>query len=334
MTVNMAPTHKPRYWLITMPRTASNMLVRILNLDGQGVRHVENGGYFFLKAGVKRFTMIDKPMKDWTAEEHVLVNEAQQAAFDTFQDYLAAADEEGQGVFVKEHAIMLNDPYFESEFTFGPDAVTGGPGFLATRGVERPTRSSLNLTSMPDEFLKTWNPTFLIRHPALMMPSLYRTCQADIEVDGVKPRPSKTPLLAETTIRWNKTLYDFYRVHFGEDSVWPVVLDADDIMTKPELVIKYAKLVGFDPDKLHFSWDKVPEEEFKKMSPTMQVMLGSILASSKVDTSKVAGNVDIDAEAVKWRSEFGEEGGRNLEEWVRAMMPDYLAMHANRLRLE
>jgi hypothetical protein len=312
------------------------MLVKILNLDAQGVRPAYHGGYFFLVAGLERWCVHSiKPMNEWTEDEHKVVAEAQQKAFDTFQDYVSAAETEGQRVFVKEHAIMLNDPYFEAEYTYGAAAVAGRqPTPLIARGVDHPTRSALNLTALPDEFLKTWSPTFLIRHPAMMFPSLYRTALAEIVVDGRRPRPSNEPLHAETTLKWQKTLYDFYRAHFGAGSAWPVVLDADDIMTQPELVGKFAGLAGLDPSKLVFEWDRVPEEKLKQMSQDQQVMMGSIHASSKIDKSKVAGDVDIATEAVKWRAEFGEEGGANLERWVREAMPYYLEMHSRRLRLD
>ncbi|KAH6844752.1 hypothetical protein B0I37DRAFT_167655 [Chaetomium sp. MPI-CAGE-AT-0009] len=337
MTVNTAPARPARVWLITSPRTASNMLVKILNLDAQNVRPAENGGYFFLNAAVKRFSFHDTPMNTWKEEDRAAVYAAQQAALDKLQEYIDGAEKEGQRIFVKEHAFVMNEPHYESEYIYGPDAVTGTPATLPVQGIEHPTRSALNITLLPDEFLKTWQPTFLIRHPAMMLPSLYRTCIRDdvggFEIDGRKARPGKEPLKSEVTMKWIRTLHSFYTAHFGEDSTWPIVLDADDIMVTPELVTKYATLVGLEPDKLRFSWEKASEEKLQSMSAPNRVMLSSINASSKVDTSKVAGNIDIDAEAAKWRVEFGEEGGRNLEKWVRDAMPDYLALHAKRLRL-
>lgn len=334
MTQNGKPVKRPRYWLITSPRTASNMLVTMLNLDEQDVRPANHGGYFFLPAIPRRFSAHFNPMKDWTEEERTVVDQVQQKAFDTLQDHVAAAEQEGQITFVKEHAIMMNNPYFESQYSYGDEGVIGEKvSTLVAKGIENPTRSALNLTSMPDEFLLTWYPTVLIRHPAMMLPSLYRTCLADFEVDGFK-RPSNQPMAVETTMKWARGLYDFYSAHFGEGSQWPIVLDADDVMTHPELVAKYAQLAGLDPDKVRFSWDKASEDKLNKLSPVYKRMLSSINASSKVDSSKVAGKIDIAKEAVKWRAEFGEEGGRKLEQWVRDAMPDYQFMHAQRLVLE
>ncbi|KAL2194444.1 hypothetical protein P885DRAFT_62923 [Corynascus similis CBS 632.67] len=337
MTQDTEKKVKPRYWLLTSPRTASNMLVKILNLDEQNVRPAPmGGGYFFLEAALQRFEHHKKPMGAWTPEEREAVIQAQQAAFDALQDHLAAAEQEGQGVYVKEHAAMMTDVFFESKYTYGDDAVSGEPGTLTARGVDQPTRSPLNLTSLPDEFLRTWHPTFLIRHPAMTVPSLYRTTLADFGLDSdiTRTRKKEGPLKVETTMRWFRFLYEFYRAHFPKDSLWPIVLDADDIMRTPQLVAKYAPLAGLDPTRLRFEWDRVPEERFRAMPKSMQVMTGTISSSSRIDPSKVAGDVDIDTEAAKWRAEFGEEAGRKIEGWVRDMMPDYLALHSQRMRLD
>lgn len=332
MAQGVEKPQRPRYWLITSPRTASNMLVKILNLDEQGVRPAEHGGYFFMPVVPRRFMAHLKPMKTWTEDERQGVAEAQQKCFDTFQEHVAAAEQEGQLLFVKEHALMMNDPYFEAQYIHGTHNVEGEAGTLSTKGVDNPTRSALNLTSMPDEFLKTWQPTFLIRHPAMMLPSLYRTCEG-FKVDGFQ-RPNNEPMVVERTMRWIRTLYDFYDGYYGDDGQWPLVLDADDIMKHPELVAKYAQLAGLDPGKLRFSWDKASEEQVSALPQVQQRMLSSINTSSKVDHSKIAGDIDIDKEAVKWREEFGEDAGRNLEQWVRDALPDYQFLHSRRLRPE
>ena len=122
---------------------------------------------------------------------------------------------------------MLNSPFIESQHVHGTKELPGEPKSFAAKGVSRPSRSPLNLTFLPDEFLKTWNPTFLIRHPAMMIPSLYRTCLGNFEMNGFK-RTKKEPLPTELTTKWIRTLYDFYAAHFAESSLWPIVLDADD----------------------------------------------------------------------------------------------------------
>ena len=111
------------------------------------------------------------------------------------------------------------------------------------------------------------------------------------------------------------------------------MLDADDMMTSPELMSKYARLAGLDPDKLRFSWEKASQEELSNMSAMARMMLSSLSASDSVNLDKVAGNLDIAKEAAKWRVEFGDEDGSKLESWVHAAMPDYEHMRSKRLTI-
>lgn len=333
MTQGPSSQERRRYWLLTSPRTASNLLVKVLNLDKQGVRPAREGGYFFLPTIGRRFTLLQKPMEDWTEEEQKELEEIQKECLDRLEEYIAAADQEGQLVYVKEHALMMTSAFYDSQHSYGTIDIPGQPKTFATTNVPNPTRSPLNLTFLPDEFLKIWSPTFLIRHPAMQLPSLFRTCLAKMEMDGFS-RWKKEPLDIEVTMKWFRAMYDFYVNYFGDGSQWPIVLDADDIMTSPHLVSKYAGLAGLDQDKLRFSWDKANQERLSGLSTMEQRMLSTINASSKIDFSKVAGNINIDDEAVKWRSEFGEEEGRRLEQWVREAMPDYAFLHSKRLRAD
>ncbi|KAI1267047.1 hypothetical protein F5Y18DRAFT_381329 [Xylariaceae sp. FL1019] len=332
MAIDAPTTEKRRYWLLTSPRTASNMFVKILNLDEQGVRPSHHGGYFFFPSVTARLPIYDKNPEDVTPEEHAEQKEATQISADALQDYLAAAEQENQAIVVKEHVFFLNAAEAEREYAH-PEAKAPHTT-AAIRGLDNPTRSDNNLTCLPDEFLKTWHPTFLIRHPAVQLPSLYRTAmREDMKLDG-KGRARREPYPAETTMLWVRSLYDFYRAHFGENSNWPIVLDADDVMTQPQVVVKYAKMAGLDTSKLVFSWEKAGKEEMEKQSHTEKIMLSSVNASTGVNMDKVAGNVDIEKEAVKWREEFGEEGGRKLEKWVREAIPDYEYLRSKRLTLD
>ncbi|KAM5343886.1 hypothetical protein ACJ41O_012423 [Fusarium nematophilum] len=337
MTQDKESRQRPRYWLLTSPRTASNLLVKLLNLDEQGVRPAQGGGYFFLPSVPQHFDLNNKPMDTWTQEERTGLDDIHQECFDRLQEHIFAAEREGQITFVKEHVMMLNNPFFEAQHVYGTKHVPGEPKSLLMKGIKHPSldpsRSPLNLTLLPDEFLKTWNPTFLIRHPAMVLPSLYRTCLCDIEMNGFT-RAKKEPMAAEVTTKWVRSLYDLYSAHFVDDPLWPIVLDADDIMTCPALVAKYAQLAGLDDRKVRYSWDKASEEKVNKLSSAEQRMLSSINASTKVDTTKVAGSIDIGEEAVKWRNEFGMEGAQKLEQWVRDAMPDYKFLYSRRLRLE
>lgn len=329
MTETVKSGESQRFWLISSPRTASTMLIRILNLDAQGVRPSNFGGYFFMPAFMKRNVLQSKPLSKWSDEETKNTMETLQQCFDKLQDYIEKAEEEKQLIFVKEHAMLLNHPFIESEWLHGEGTATKElPPPLVPRGAAETTRSALNKTCLPDEFLKLWKPTFLIRHPAMIFTSMFRMLRSE-GFDPQKDRPA-----TELARHWQRALYDFYENLHGKDSNWPIVLDADDIMRHPELVAKYARIVGLDPEKLVFSWAKTPQEEVDKMPALRRAAHGYLNKSDKVDLSKVAGNIDIDQEAVKWREDFGDADGAEIERLVRAHMPDYEYMRSKRLTID
>ncbi|UPL02781.1 hypothetical protein LCI18_013715 [Fusarium solani-melongenae] len=322
-TTTMRPTPAARHLLVTSPRTASNLLVRILNFEGQGARPIKSSGYFWLPSIPKRYAVQGKPMSEWTTEEKKDIDEVEQQCFDNLLDYINKAEIECQLVLFKEHALLLNHPFFESEFAHGKGTTIGEPTVLGSG-----TRSSLNKTVLSDEFLKTFKPTFLIRHPALSLASMYRAARSD-----VFGRTDKQPSIIERSSIWNRTLFDFYEADHNNSGERPLVLDADDMMTSPELMSKYARLAGLDPDKLVFSWERASQEELSSMSAMARMMLSSLSASDSVNLDKVAGNLDIAKEAAKWRAEFGDEDGSKLESWVRAAMSDYEYIRSKRLNI-
>lgn len=324
MTTETVHTSRPRYLISSSPRTASNLLVRILNLDGQGAHPVRFNGYFWLSSLAQRRAVLEKPMAEWTVEDKEKLEEVEQQCFDNLLSYLAGAEKEGQLALFKEHAFLLNHPFYESELTHGRDTTIGEPTVLKNDATG--PRSPLNKTVLSDEMLKSFKPLFLIRHPALSLASMYRAARSDEFQRG-----SKEPDVTERSSIWIRSLFDFYEAHQPGEP--PLVLDADDMMTSPELVMKYVKLVGLDPDKLRFSWEKASPEEISKQSIIAQKMLSSLNASDKVNLEKVGGNIDIDAEAQKWRAEFGDVDAAKLESWVRAAMPDYEYMRSKRVTL-
>ncbi|KAI1265681.1 hypothetical protein F5Y18DRAFT_416981 [Xylariaceae sp. FL1019] len=324
----------PRTWLLTAPRTASNLLMRILNLDEQNVQPAINGGYFFHPAFVVKLKLMNKPMENWSNEEFASVAGAQRECFKRLQTHIEDAEVADKIIFVKEHVVFMNDPVYEAQYWQNGEASieTGAPKPLPCSSIQNPTRSSLNLTCMPDEFLKTWHPTVLIRHPAMMLPSLLRTFDGSKERKEAAWSGRRVPHDIEMTTKWFRTMFDFYVEQFGEGSQWPIVIDADDIMTSRKVVEKYALLTSLDPNKLRFTWEKASEEEISKLPAGAIRMTRTLNGSSGVDMSKVAGKISIDEETVKWRAEFGQELGSKLERWVRNAMPDYEYMYTQRLK--
>ena len=250
------------------------------------------------------------------------------------EKYVQAAEAEGKTVLVKEHASFMTEPTAQTRYFFRDDSVTEPP-WTAWTAQSTSTRgpglmhSSSNNTVLPDAFLETFLPTFLVRHPALAFPSLYRTI---IDIEGAEAAKAE-PIM---TLHWTRTLYDWYTQHFAtldSDAVWPLVLEADDVINSPDVIVQFCELVGLDVAKLRFEWTPASKEDLAQMRDDVQRRMRSTLsASAGVMKEKTSGAVDISAEARKWKVEFGETEAEKIEGWVTAAMPDYEFLKAKRLK--
>ena len=331
-----------RFYLITYPRTASNLLVRILNLMEQPDVEPKgkSAGYFFMDAMTKRWGMQleSKPMDDWTEEERNSLKEAYQQCVDEFVKYLDDAEAHGKIAFIKEHAFFMGDPTQQWQMLH-PGNKVNEPRW--TMGVperygKTQTHSDLNNTVFPDEFLRLFKPIFLVRHPALMFSSLFRASR-DI-VTEVGPQEEGRFAVHSASVR---QIYKWFEEQFEQtrsadpndgEGDWPVILDADDVINDPGVILRLCELTGLDKTKLRYEWDKAKKDEIEELDKPAQRMLSTLNASNGIMKEKTAGTVDIDAEVKKWEVEFGEETAAIIEKAVRDAMPFYEYMKARRLR--
>ena len=352
VTMGDAPQSEqfPLYYLITYPRTCSNLLVRMLALDEQPsvLPNRESAGYFFMPNFKLAFDegLWSKHVDELSEEEAAKMKQSQQSCADTFGQHVAKARSQGKGVLVKEHATMMPNPVSLTKYRYGPESTTQqpsdwsvDPGPEAFNEKMAGVQSDGNVTFLPDRFLRAWKPIFLIRSPVAAFPSFYR---ASAELDFLNKGDVIPTFL---TLHWNRTLYDWFKeqsattttahngnAHKDEDASWPVVLDADDIMTEPGVLLRLCEITGLDATKLRYSWDQANKEKMENMNPMEKCMLSSLLASSGIDKSKTAASLNIETEARKWREEFGEERGAILEKYVRDAMPNYEYLKSKRLR--
>ncbi|MCJ1320224.1 hypothetical protein MMC15_005562 [Xylographa vitiligo] len=331
-----------RFFLLTHPRSCSNLLVRILNFGDQAdvVQNDVGQGYFFLPAMKLReeLKLQGKNVEAWTQDEHDQMKQRCQDCFTELQRHVEETEAEEKIVFVKEHAYFLTEPAALSRFVFGPENVKQDPWTvqIPDRYGSHVTRSSLNHTFFPDEFLQTWCPTFLIRHPALMFPSHYRTI---VDTLGVEAAHAEGECSEIMTLHWTRMLYDWYTEHLVQPKSgsahgikWPLLLDADDIIHDPDIVVKFNEVVGLDPTKLQFEWEPAEKEFVAQLhNDTSRRMRSTLTASAGIMKEKSSAQLDISVEAKKWREEFGQSEGEKMERWVKASMPDYGYLCARRL---
>lgn len=323
-----------RYYLISYPRSASNLLLKILALDRQ--RNVStgeyDGGYFFVPVdtAIARLGLQGRNVDNWTADEVRQVRESAQKCFETLQHCVESAESRGHKLFIKEHTVFLANPTARSRLRFS--SVRESPWTVEYGGGA--SHSSLNFTMLPDEFLLTWLPIFLIRHPALAFPSLYRTI---VKLEGKEAADQDDFAALMITLEWTRSLYDFYVQRRGslacspaESAQWPIIIDADDIMAHPEIVAQLCDEMGMDRQQLRFSWDQIRTEDIS--SADQRVMRSTLYESTGIIGGKGSTGMDIDAEVAEWRVEFGAAAADRIRKLVREAMPHYDYLRDGRLK--
>jgi len=239
-----------RFWLLTYPRTASNLLLRILALEDQSNLALSSKtSYYFVPTMRVRMGpngTYGKHPDSWTLEQRNSLMSSYQSSFENLQQQISAAEIQSKDLFIKEHVPWMIEPIAETKFVFGEHSTDESP--WTVKAFAKQTRSESNETVLPDEFLKMWFTTFLIRHPALAFPSSYRTCIDNEDVESAKAQAIVHSL--EMTLHWSRTLYDWYTKHFdqlklssAEEFNWPIILDADDIIPNQNFCVDTATLL-------------------------------------------------------------------------------------------
>lgn len=361
----MAPARLPprRILLVSNPRTASNLLLKILALADQPNVYVnDKGGYYFFNSFVAttNSNRIYKPFEQWTAEDRSEVQSALSSCFEQLEEGTSLASQESKVFFAKEHSPWFIDPLAlksilhlddtpaasedeESPSQVGSDNDAAGAASpfrlqVPSTYTSTPTFSPSNYTILPDEYLRTFHMAFIVRHPALMFPSFYRAMRKMVELGVIEEENVGGVMAANMTLRFSRLLYD-WALEQDDPDARPVILDAHEVIHKPEAVARFCELVGLDPDAIKFEWEtksnskdtRAPnqnpdlnKEQRTLWSPeAVGVMVSTLTGSSGVVKSKAPGVVDIAVEAIKWKDEFGPETADMLEKRVRDAMPDY-----------
>lgn len=93
-----------------------------------------------------------------------------QSGFDDLQDLVKDCEVQGKNTWVKDHSCFLVEPVTQCKYLNGADSTHEIP-WTVKADSESTSNAKTNPTALPDGFLKTWLPTFLIRHPAVVFPS-------------------------------------------------------------------------------------------------------------------------------------------------------------------
>ena len=360
MTVaNISQTNKSsapcprRLLLISVPRTASNLLLKILNISNQPNVHTSpKSGYFFYPAfmTVAHGGYLAKLPQDWTDEDKNTVKNVFQECLRALEECSTQAQKENKVMFAKEHAFWMINPASQyGNMTGHRDDELSKALQIDTPDVYGATRtySPTNETVLSDEYLRSWQLAFVIRHPALAWPSMYRAMQkmalqGFIDEDGIKGAS-----LTNMTLRWTRMLYDWSLDQ--PDVPAPPIVDAHDLIHMPQVVLKLCEQTGLDPSAVQYEWNpkndrKISDswtshrpdadaEETKWHMRAASIMMATLEASNGIVRDKAPENIDIAVEIAKWKTEFGDEAALLIEKAVWDSMPDYEYLKARRLSI-
>ncbi|KAL1591446.1 hypothetical protein SLS60_011945 [Paraconiothyrium brasiliense] len=334
--------------VFTIPRTASHLLLKLLNLQEQPSlhRHSNNlDGYLFLPAAVPRFrySLPGKPIQDWTEEEKTALMTVMQGSFDDWIDLIQEAEKHGKSSFIKEHLHWMVDPVAEARlYENGQSGSSSAIQFQVNWKNSQPSeaREEHNVTCLPDTFLlQHIKPTFLIRHPALTFPSNLRTA---IDNQGISTVMIEEKIQQwECTYLWSLSMYKFYaqstkqfdRKSLVDGVEYPIVLDAQDLGNEA-LVKKYVKAIGLHEDRVRFTWKAADKEDLSGLGTMEKRMKSTILASSGIEQIKLnLGEPDMETLKEGWRREFGDVLSERLVKLVNGSIDAYETLKRVRLRL-
>lgn len=314
--------------LLTIPRTASNLVIRLLDLPNQAsiVRH-QQYGYYFLPALMHRYQhdTFTRPIEEWSHNERSGMDAILRTCCDQWCEGLESAEHTaGKGTFTKEHIHWMIKPEIESQYIHGKSEVRKG--------------KTANPTCIPTPFLlRRVRPTLLIRDPALTFPSLMRTAIDNEGLEALLTESSEKTMRWEATYHWHVSLYkfllasnDYPRQTLDPNITYPIILDAYDL-SDPDLVRRYATVVGLDPKVVRFQWDAEGREGMADMEARMK---DTLMKSNGVvlEKLKTVRSLQLEETELQWKVEFGNVLGARVARLVDDARADYEWLWERRTR--
>ena len=320
-----------RILLLSHARTASHLLERMLSTQP----NVVYSSHAFAAARPLQEKLVRfGSLAAWPASDREALKNAWQNALPKYLDAFTEAREEGKIAFHHMHPHFSSYPELAATYTFNehfehPDWSYWQPH--STTGSATELYTSPNV--LPDDALLQPGDrvVFLIRHPGLMVPSIYRTIS---EVTGY----FRNNMVFSSTLRWSRLLYDWYLEKGPAKGVHPIVVDADDYMadTDKSFMILLCEKLGLDPEAVAYTWPKGTKEDLEVYPEPFRDMVGTIKKTIMGSEGVVPGNTAVDFDMAKaeqeWTKTWGEQGAAEVKELVERTMPEYEYMRAKRLR--
>ena len=276
-----APTHPLRLFLFDSPRTTCQLFYKLFQSHPQlGWGRSYHGFNGYVLYGPDRITLklqhnpeAAKAYSDvWI--RHYNEDAVAQAAYppdlssavQKFESVLAGTEEEGKIFFGKEHTLCLLHQDLILETLRREDRETNLLSLTA------------NPTYIPTPILPTLTPLMIIRHPLLIIDSLWRG-----QLETTKMLPWDEDFEFQSTLKWTRMIHQYFTDQLG---ITPIVVDSHDVMFNTRaLTDKLCGKLGIDPEGVNETWDPVPQE-YWPTSPVAVKFVGHLLSSKGVERPK------------------------------------------------
>ena len=204
----MAEQRPYRILLLTQARTASHLLERMLSKQP----NVAYSSHMFVAARPLQEQMVRSgSLVEWPASEREALKDAWQEALPRYLGAFDEARKEGKIAFHRMHPHFSLYPELAAMYTFNehyekPDWSYWQPH--STTGSA--TESYTSPIVLPDDAILQWSDrvVFLIRHPGLMVPPIYRIMRLEAMSETTWGGPNQT--IVEDKLRQNCCKKDAY----------------------------------------------------------------------------------------------------------------------------
>ncbi|KAK8033732.1 hypothetical protein PG991_003130 [Apiospora marii] len=266
-----------------------------------------------------------------------------QSTYQTVLDNIQAASTQGKRTFIKDMAKSLMPPLGKPVADLCPPSLRHLVRMMGGSGISNPT-------VLPEEILRGYHFTFLIRHPRFSIPSLYKIStppgsdttgwhgfhsddagyrELRILFDYLKSTRQIGPVVASGTSRpidqGDCAPEDSYEAR-PDTSVEICVIDADDLLNEPQKVCRaYCASVGLQFNPSMLSWQSADDQ--KRAQDAFQKSWAihvDALSSKSLDPSKNATEMlSVTEENAMWARRFGEDGAQVIRQHVDTNTPHY-----------
>ncbi|KAL5333637.1 hypothetical protein BJX70DRAFT_403403 [Aspergillus crustosus] len=115
------------------------------------------------------------------------------------------------------------------------------------------TFSALNKTILPDQYIRTWEPVFLIQNSVLLLPKVFRELRESFNRGGIAPGAFSSMYRLQMSFRYMRMVYDWcLEQSIRDHKAPPVILRTENLLAKPEEgeVWKFCERFGLDTSRI------------------------------------------------------------------------------------